>query len=187
MFGDPMTNPMGWEVKPLSKICDVRDGTHDSPEYVMEGYPLVTSKNVTSGELNFADVNYISVEDYTQINRRSKVDNGDIIMPMIGTIGKPVIVNTERKFAIKNVALMKFNKTDVLNIYIWMLLSSNYFDVITKDHNRGGTQKFIALGDIRKLPIPLPPLSLQHRFTDFVRQTDKSKFVMKSAYKKAKG
>ena len=184
MFGDPVTNPMGWEVLKLSDICDVRDGTHDSPEYVVEGYPLITSKNVTSGELDFTDVNFISFEDYNQINRRSKVDKGDIIMPMIGTIGKPIIVDTNREFAIKNVALIKFNKTDVQNIYIWLLLSSNYFDTIAKDHNRGGTQKFIALGDIRKLPIPLPPLPLQNRFSDFVRQTDKSKFEIQQGLEK---
>ena len=46
MFGDPVTNPKGWTVKPLGKILDVRDGTHDSPKYVHEGYALVTSKNI---------------------------------------------------------------------------------------------------------------------------------------------
>ncbi len=99
----------------LEDICDVRDGTHDSPKYVNEGYPLITSKNVTNGTIDFNNVNNISSEDYEKINRRSFVDDGDILMPMIGTIGKPIIVVKNRDFAIKNVALIKFNKSNVLN------------------------------------------------------------------------
>ena len=43
LFGDMILNPNGWEQSSLGKVCDVRDGTHDSPKYYMEGYPLVTS------------------------------------------------------------------------------------------------------------------------------------------------
>lgn len=108
MFGDTIKNPMGWEKVPLGNVCDVRDGTHDSPEYIDKGYPLVTSKNVTGGIIDISNCNFISQEDYDKINEHSKVDMGDIIMPMIGTVGKPVIVNIEPRFAIKNVALIKF-------------------------------------------------------------------------------
>ena len=107
MFGDPITNEKGWIVDVLNSVCDVRDGTHDSPKYVEDGYPLITSKNVVEGGISFDDVNYISEDDLNAINARSRVDDGDIIMPMIGTIGKPVIVHKDREFAIKNVALIK--------------------------------------------------------------------------------
>ena len=43
MFGDLSINSMGWEFQKLSSLCDVRDGTHDSPEYQNEGYPLLLS------------------------------------------------------------------------------------------------------------------------------------------------
>ena len=33
-------------------VLDVRDGTHDSPKYVLEGYPLITSKNIKDGRLS---------------------------------------------------------------------------------------------------------------------------------------
>ena len=93
----------------LGDICDVRDGTHDSPSYVDTGYPLVTSKNIVDGKLDLSVVNYITRDDYNKINERSKVDDGDIIMTMIGTIGNPYLVNGFTDFAIKNVALIKFN------------------------------------------------------------------------------
>lgn len=175
MFGDLTINEKEWKFSPLSKLCDVRDGTHDSPAYTNSGYPLLTSKNFTSGIIDFTECNLISKEDFDKINQRSKVNVGDIIMPMIGTIGKPVIVNTERSFAIKNVALIKFTVSGVSNIFIKQILDSTYFKQIIFSANRGGTQKFIALGDIRKLPIPIVPIELQNKFADFVVQTEHTK------------
>ena len=176
LFGDMTENPNGWEVISLGKVCDVRDGTHDSPKYFTEGYPLVTSKNVTSGKIDFADCSLICEDDYNKINERSKVDYGDILMPMIGTVGKPVIVDVEAEFAIKNVALIKFYEdSKVINIFVKALLQSDYFDRTVISKIRGGTQKFIALGDIRKLEICLPPMETQKQFTVFVAQIDKSK------------
>lgn len=71
----------------LGEICDVRDGTHDSPKYVLEGYPLITSKNLKNGFIDFTDANLISRADLDAINKRSKVDAGDILMPMIALLG----------------------------------------------------------------------------------------------------
>lgn len=182
LFGDTVANPYGWKKDMLGIVCDVRDGTHDSPQYFKTGYPLVTSKNVTGGKIDLTDCSLISEEDFMKINERSKVDFGDILMPMIGTVGKPVIVNIEPCFAIKNVSLIKFNqKSQVLNIYIKALLQSDYFDDVVLSKVRGGTQKFISLGDIRKLDILVPPLELQNQFATFVEQTDKSKFEIQKS------
>ncbi|MDO8454973.1 MAG: restriction endonuclease subunit S, partial [Sulfurimonas sp.] len=97
----------GWEVRKIGDIYDVRDGTHDSPKYIKEGYPLITSKNLKQDNLNYDNVKYISKIDYININKRSKVDIGDILFAMIGTIGNPIVVKNEPDFAIKNVALFK--------------------------------------------------------------------------------
>lgn len=168
MFGDLTRNTMNWEFAPLAELCDVRDGTHDSPKYCLDGYPLLTSKNFTNGVVNFSDANLISKEDFDTINQRSKVDFGDIVMPMIGTIGHPVIIDTHESFAIKNVALIKFFSNGISNIFIREILDSSYFRKIVQEENRGNTQKFIALGDIRKLMIPLVPIAQQNIFSAFV-------------------
>lgn len=187
MFGDLNSNPNNWEFVSLGSVCDVRDGTHDSPKYYDQGYPLVTSKNVTSGKIDLINCNLISADDFKKINERSKVDFGDILMPMIGTVGKPVIVDINAEFAIKNVALIKFNdNSQVLNIFIKELLKSDYFDKIIKDKLRGGTQKFISLGDIRRLTFSLPPLAIQNQFATFVTQVEKSKSTIEKNLKKLK-
>lgn len=164
MFGDPVRNEKNFPIKLLNDICDVRDGTHDSPKYTNKGYPLITSKNVTKGFIDFNDARLISKKDFDIVSKRSYVDDGDIIMPMIGTIGKPIIVRKDREFAIKNVALIKFKGSNISNIYIKELLTGEYFAAITQRNNRGGTQKFISLADIRNIPVPVPPKHLQKQF-----------------------
>ena len=182
MFGDTTLNPFGWDKDLLGAVCDVRDGTHDSPQYYETGFPLVTSKNVTGGKIDLTDCSLICEEDYKKINERSKVDMGDIIMPMIGTVGKPVIVDIEPDFAIKNVSLIKFKSASrVSNIYIRTLLQSDYFDDAVLSKVRGGTQKFISLGDIRKLEVLVPPMERQEQFTAFVALVEKSKSVIQKS------
>ena len=185
MFGDPVENEKGWEVKKLNNICDVRDGTHDSPKYLQNSeYILITSKNIVNGSIDFENVNYISEEDYIKINKRSKVDNGDIIMPMIGTIGNPIIAHIDgtHKFCIKNVALIKFlADSTVNNMFIVNLMRCSSFSSYLLNQNKGGTQKFVALGAIRKLPIPLPPLPLQHLFAQRIEQIEQQKAEVQKA------
>jgi type I restriction enzyme S subunit len=162
---------MKWDKLKLGDITDVRDGTHDSPDYHQEGYPLVTSKNIKNGRLDLTDVNYISETDYVDINKRSKVDMGDILMPMIGTIGNPVLVEVDPSFAIKNVCLIK-QSNRVINRYIYYLLQSSLFEETLLNKSRGGTQKFLSLSDIRNFNIPLPPLHIQEQIADTLDKAD---------------
>lgn len=151
-----------WQVVELKNVCDVRDGTHDSPKYVSEGYPLITSKNLKNGYIDFSDVNLISREDLDVINKRSKVDEGDILMPMIGTIGNPVIADASREYAVKNVALIKFyNGSKIINHFLKDVMASASMQRRFEQQSNGSTQKFIPLGFIRSLSIPLPPLTTQ--------------------------
>ena len=180
MFGDPITNNKGWDVKDLNEITDVRDGTHDSPKYVDIGYPFVTSKNLVNGNIDFSTCQLISKDDLEKINQRSFVDDGDILMPMIGTIGGAIIVKKDRDFAIKNVALIKFNKENSIvdRKFILNVLNSDSMNEFFNSIKKGGTQNFISLGLIRKIPTIIPPLKLQNEFALFVEQVDKLKFVI---------
>ena len=186
MFGDPVSNPRGWEKVELGKVLDVRDGTHDSPKYKESGYPLVTSKNIKNGKLILDDVNYISEEDYNKINLRSKVDVGDIIMPMIGTIGNPLLVDFEVNFAIKNVALFKFKDNSIIiNKMLLNLLNGHFLERFSSLNNKGGTQKFVSLGDIRKMIVPIPPLHLQNQFAERVAVIEEQKAIAQKSLAQA--
>ena len=175
MFGDCTNNTNNWAIVKLNDICDVRDGTHDSPEYFSVGVPLITSKNISSGYLDFSNVSLISKEDAEQINKRSKVDKGDILLPMIGTVGGAVIIDVDPNFCIKNVALIKFTKSNISNIFVREYLNSDAVNAIFESEKNGGTQKFVGLGTIRNLPISIPPISLQNKFSEFVGKVDRAK------------
>jgi type I restriction enzyme M protein len=151
-----------WNLIPMGEVCDVRDGTHDSPEFLEQGIPLITSKNLIDGVINFSDIKYISEADHQAISKRSKVDDGDLLMAMIGTIGNAVLVRKDREFSIKNVALFKMQKSEKLNnLYLFYLLRSSYIEQNLFSQQKGVTQKFLALGDLRKFPIPVPSLTIQ--------------------------
>ncbi len=156
------TLPVGWEVKKLGEVYDVRDGTHDSPKYINNGHALITSKNLKNDILNYDKINYITEEDYMKINKRSKVDVGDVLFAMIGTIGNPIVIKVEPDFAIKNVALFKVPETQDSYFLKYYLDSEIVIDKMTKDA-KGATQKFVGLGYLRNFNIPLPPLSEQKR------------------------
>jgi len=161
-YREAATRGSTYRLVSLGEVCDVRDGTHDSPKYVHDGYPLITSKNLKYGYIDFTDVNLISREDLDAINRRSKVDAGDILMPMIGTIGNPVIADASCEYAVKNVALIKFHKDSTVdNRFLKDVLASAEMQSRFDLQASGSTQRFIPLDFIRKIEIPLPPLEVQ--------------------------
>ena len=123
----PFIIPQGWCWCKLGTCLDVRDGTHDTPKYVTEGIPLVTSKNLNNGSIDFSNVKYISQADHDAISLRSKVDDNDILFAMIGSIGNPVHYHGEANFSIKNMALFKNIPNGMLMDYVfwWLYLSQN--------------------------------------------------------------
>jgi type I restriction enzyme S subunit len=143
----------------------VRDGTHDSPKYQAEGYPLITSKNLKREGLNFDDVKLISQLDYTKINERSAVHQGDVLLAMIGTIGNPTVVEIEPNFAIKNVALLKVPKTQN-SCFLRYYLSAPSVIAKMQAEAKGTTQKFVGLGYLRAFPISIPTLAEQQKIVE---------------------
>ncbi len=149
-------NPIEFDVFSAEDFClKVADGTHDSPKETEFGKKLVTSKNIIGGTLNLDKSYYISLEDYNEINKRSKVDKWDILLSMIGTVGEVALIKEEPNFAIKNVGLLK-NKNEYDAKWLYYYLKSDFGQYQIKSRLRGTTQMYIPLKDLRKLEIPVP-------------------------------
>lgn len=158
----PFEIPDNWVWVRFGDALDIRDGTHDTPKYLPSGIPLVTSKNINNGIINFDDVKYISKEDADKINNRSLVEDDDILFAMIGSIGNPVIVKKTREFCIKNIALFKQyfkNKLCMNYVYYFLLQKQSEF----KQNASGGVQSFVSLKLFRNYLFQLPPLAEQKR------------------------
>lgn len=109
-----------------------------------------------------SNINYISEQDYRKINERSKVDVGDVLFAMIGTIGNPVLVTEEPNYAIKNMALFKVPKNQCGKFLFYFLSSKATLDKMKMDV-RGGTQRFVSLNYLRNFCINLPKIEEQNR------------------------
>lgn len=141
----------------LSEIIDIRDGTHDSPKATEHGYPLVTSKHLLPFGVDTSSANIISKADYDKVNERSKVNTGDILISMIGTVGLiSYVIDSPVEFAIKNVGLFKTSQHPSLDLYILYYLKNKSTTQHIEKCLAGSTQKYISLGELRKLPIVVP-------------------------------
>ena len=158
--------PYSWCWSRLGSCLDVRDGTHDTPKYVTNGIPLVTSKNLSNGKLDFSTAKFISEDDHIAISQRSKVDNGDIMYAMIGSIGNPVLYYGNDKFSIKNMALFKKINNGLLMEYVYWFLFFSQDNM--KKYASGGVQSFVSLNYLRNYLIPIPPIQEQKRIVSAI-------------------
>lgn len=163
--------PEHWSIVKLSYVVKIKDGTHDTPKPVEVNidkcFPLITSKNIKSNKIDFNNVYYISEFDHENIKKRSEVNINDIIMPMIGTVGNPVIVNTEIEFSIKNLALFKYSDmvhNEFLCHFLDSWVTNTQFDLF----QRGGVQNFVSLEILRSLKLLYPPMAEQKKVAEYL-------------------
>ncbi|QFQ83938.1 restriction endonuclease subunit S [Enterobacter roggenkampii] len=158
-----------WEDCNITDLFEVKDGTHASPKQSVSGYPLVTSKHIGSGIIDFNNTYLISEEDYSSINKRSKVEKFDILFSMIGTIGSTHIeLSDEINYAIKNVGLLKTSQNHNWKFYTYLwLLSSEGKDFIHTTKS-GSTQEYISLGSLRSIVFNKPDNNTLKKFNNIV-------------------
>lgn len=155
-----------------SDFCDsVRDGTHDTPKQTNSGYRLVTSKHIKNGQINSEEGYFISEKDYYKINERSLVEQWDILMSMIGTIGEAAIVKEQPNYAIKNVALFKCGD-ELKAKWLYYYLCSPDGKGQLFGNQKGASQQFISLTQLRNFKIPVRDYLIMKNVTDILSTYD---------------
>lgn len=141
-----------------NEFCDsVRDGTHDTPKPTHIGYKLVTGKHIKNGIIDPSEAYYISEKDYLAINERSLVEQWDVLMSMIGTVGEVAVVKDPPNYAIKNVALFKTDGSELKGRWLAYYLQTTDAQGHMTGNMKGSSQQFLSLKQLRDLPIPLIP------------------------------
>ena len=154
-IGDEL--PEGWRVGKITELFEVRDGTHDSPKEAKTGKHLITSKHIIKGRIKFEESYFISETDFNEINRRSKVDQYDILFSMIGTLGLTYFEqNTNIDYAIKNLALFKTSQKKEFTIYTYLWLTGKHGVHYVLQNKSGSTQEFMSLGSLRNIEFIIP-------------------------------
>ena len=150
----------------------VRDGTHDTPKPTEHGYKLVTGKHVKNGRIDPTDAYYISEQDYRKINERSLVEQWDVLMSMIGTVGEVAVVKNVPDYAIKNVALFKCGGSELKGKWLSYYLQSPIAKGHMNGNQKGSSQQFLSLKQLRDLPVIIIDKFLMQRIVNILSSYD---------------
>jgi type I restriction enzyme S subunit len=161
MFGDPVTNPKGWEAKNLEDLClGITDIDHKMPKAVESGIPFVSAKDLADdGSISFEDVKQISEEDFKRLARKGKPQKGDIIYSRIGVkLGKARLVEVDFEFlASYSCCTIKPNTRLMHRHFLCYLLDSPF--ILRQAHSgvRAIAVPDLGLGKIKAFKIITPP------------------------------
>ena len=188
LFGTIYDNKYGFEIKTIQDVCEqIKDGTHQTPTYTDDtknGFKFLSSKDVTTGKIDWSKIKYIPADLHEELYKRIKPQKGDILLAKNGTTGVAAIVETDEVFDIY-VSLALLRPIEMNSVYLWAAVNS----VETKRQFDGNLKGIgvpnLHLGEIKKTQILVPPIELQEQFADFVKQVDKSKVVVQEALDKA--
>ena len=173
MFGDPVTNEKGWEVKKLGEgLSYIKNGANIKQTKGASGIPITRIESLSNGVFNrdrlgYADI--YSTENYSQY----VLDDKDILMSHINSkayIGRSVVyhkVGEETILHGMNLLRLKVIPSLYLSVYLDFLFKSDYFkERVARIRKDAVNQSSMAISDLVKIPIPLPPLSLQQSITE---------------------
>lgn len=188
LFGTIHDNRFGFGVVTLQDVsAPIKDGTHQTPTYttdVENGYKFLSSKDVTTGKVDWSHLKYIPEELHRELYARISPRRGDILLAKNGTTGIAAIVDRDEVFDIY-VSLALIRPHGVDPTYLWAAINAaetkQQFDASLK----GIGVPNLHLGEIKKARIILPPMELQEQFAAFVEQTDKSKVAVQKALDEA--
>nr|MDQ3010703.1 restriction endonuclease subunit S [Acidobacteriota bacterium] len=148
-----------WNFIRADLFCQrVTDGTHDSPKPQTTGKHLITSKHIRGRDVDFDSAYLITEDEFNKINLRSKVDQWDVIISMIGEYCGFCYVerNESIEYAVKNVGLFKTG-SKLKALWLYYFLNSKIGKSILEANKSGTSQPYLSLGFLRELPVLYPP------------------------------
>jgi len=179
MFGDPVTNPKGWDVKKCSEISrQITVGLVIRPAsyYVEKGVPAIRSQNIKEVGIDETNFVFFSKENNESVLAKSKVFEGDIVIVRSGQPGKAAVIPKK---------LNGINAIDVLILrpdneyfdsnYLAYFINSGAGKNLVMTEERGQIQKHLNVGSLNSAKIPIPPIALQKKFV-FVLMQFRNKF-----------
>lgn len=168
MFGDPKTNPKGWDNYKFGDLTIlVTYGLTVRPEYHEEGIPLVSAREIRTGEIDLVTCPKISRLDFDKLSDKGRPNKDDILFSKTGSIGHCAIVKSDLDFAVtQNVARIVPKKNICDPIFLLAYMRTKHFYDLANKEAKGNAVKDLQLGIMKAFPMYLPPISLQKKFVD---------------------
>ena len=185
MFGDPVTNPKGWEKRKLIEVCkEIVDCPHSTPKHEDRptNYPSIRTTELKNGVIDWASMKYVNAEEYHSRTKILVPQVNDIIYGREGSYGEAVLLPDGYSFCLgQRVMLLRSNENICCPIFLWYLIRSPLVYNQAKAKNIGATVGHVNVKDIMQFRIFLPPICIQKRFADFVEQVEQQKAVMQQS------
>ena len=174
MFGDPVTNPKGWEVRKLEEVCyKVTDGTHQSPEWSISGIPFLFVSNIVNGEIDFNVSKYISEDFWQKLTLRCPIEINDILYTTVGSYGNAALVRTDKKFCFqRHIAHIKPDNSKINPEFLLGLMQSDGIKRQADQQVRGIAQKTLNLKELKSFQVFNPPINLQKKYVAIRRKIE---------------
>ena len=187
MFGDPVTNPKGYEKYKLENLArKISDGVHSKPDYTETGRPFLSVVNINKGVINFKNCKYVSEDAYQKMIKSTHPERGDVLYTKVGaTYGIPAYVDTDIAFCLYvSVCLIK-PKREVINPrFLSLSMEMPYVKYQADRRIKGIGVPDLHLNQISEFEILCPPLKEQDIFIYFVERLDGEKRVVQQSLDK---
>jgi type I restriction enzyme S subunit len=157
--------PTGWVETNLGEVtAKLVDGSHNPPPKAETGLPMLSARNIMDGKVNFEGFRFIDPDLFEVEHRRSRVTSGDVLLTIVGTIGRSAVVSEGiEPFTLqRSVAVMTPTKA-IQSAYLSHFFHSATIQRWFEDNAKGTAQKGVYLGALAKLDVPLAPLPEQRR------------------------
>ena len=165
---------VSWPVVALRDVTNlITCGVAKRPEYVDEGVPFLSAKNVKNGEILYRDYNCVSQETHEVLTKHNKPEKGDILYTRVGSVGEAAIIEKEIDFSVfVSLTLIKPKHDLIENRYLKYLLNSASFKARALGSLTGIGVGNLNVSVVREYPIPLPPLKEQKRIAAILDKAD---------------
>lgn len=190
MFGDPVRNEKGWEIKKLGDITDlITDGKHGNcNDESGSGYYFVSAKDIRNNKINYINSREIPKLEFEEVDKRTNLQSGDLVMINTGaTIGRMAIAKdipeTRRSTFQKSVAVIKVKKDVISSFFLQFVIELGLKSFANM--GSGSAIKNLLLSEMRRFNIIIPNLNLQNQFAERIQIIETQKQQAQEALAKS--
>ena len=176
MFGDPVTNPKGWEVMSVGdEISFLTSGSRGWAKYYADrGDTFIRIQNLKNGRLDLGDIAFVNPPESAEA-KRTRVRPGDVLLSITADLGRTAVVpdGITKAHINQHLAILRFTKLNP--VFVSYQLASRGGQAQFARLNREGVKAGLNFNDVRSIRLTKPPLDLQHRFASIVESVEQQK------------
>ncbi|MGM9587127.1 MAG: restriction endonuclease subunit S [Candidatus Limivicinus sp.] len=186
MFGDPVTNPHGFEKVTLSDLAEIKIGPFGSllhkEDYIEGGHALVNPSHIIDGKVSVDEKLTVSDDKFAELSAYH-LQIGDVVMGRRGEMGRCAVVSYDGLLCGTGSLLIR-TKGEVTADYIQKIISFPSFKKTIEDMAVGQTMPNLNVPIVSGFQIIKPPMEVQSAYYKFVEQLDKSKLAVQQSLDK---